>query len=163
MHDIRAFFVRYSSEIFHLPYYLAQTAIGEDEGAAAGLFDCDSRGYGSGFANAGGHVVVETLLDHFEANEIIARVTAMEELDIEVRFERPELMTRDSIEGIAEDVARLWHKALAQSFPEVAEIVGDPNPSSIRAVRAYLEFRHAYSDEYRSADERMSRGSLSLG
>lgn len=148
MNDIHSFLARYADDVFHLPYLLAQDAIGETDGGIASLFEDDGCDYGSGFANAGGHLIVETLLRHFPADEIVDRVASIEKPEIAQRFESAELLTKDAIPQIAEDVTRLWHESLAGAFPEISEEIGDGSPSTSRAVAKYLKLQHAYTNEH---------------
>lgn len=148
MKDIYSFLERYADEVYHLPYLLAQDAIGETDGGVAGLFECDGRDYGSGFANAGGHNVIETLLQYFPADEIIDRIAKIEKPEIRQRFDEAEQLTRASIPEISDDVTRKWHGALQKAFPEIAGHIGDFSPSTARAVTKYLMFQHIYSLEH---------------
>lgn len=151
MTDINAFLERHAEEIFHVPYYLAQEAIGETDGGIASLFESDGSGYGSGFANAGGHRVVEILLREFPTDVITDRVAAIAMPQIEVRFESAEKLTKDAIVPIAEEVTKLWHGALQQAFPEVANQIGDYSPATVRALKKYLDFQHIYTEEHDNA------------
>lgn len=148
MSDINAFLERYADEVFHLPYLLAQDAIGETDGGIASLFECDGRDYGSGFANFGGNYVVSTLLTYFPPDEIVDRLAKTEVPEIRQRFEKAELLTKVSIPEIAEDVTRTWHAALQKTFPEIAGHIGDRSPSTARAVTKYLEFQYIYTTEH---------------
>lgn len=148
MQDIYTFLERYADDVFHLPYVLAQTAIGETDGGIASLFECDGRDYGSGFANFGGHYVVSTLLTYFPPDEIVDRLAKTEVPEIKKRFENAELLTKASIPEIAEDVTRTWHAALQKTFPEIAGHIGDRSPSTARAVNKYLEFQCIYTREH---------------
>ncbi len=148
MSDINAFLERYADDVYHLPYILTQDAIGETDGGIASLFECDGSDYGSGFANAGGHHVIETILRYFPADEIVDRLAKTRKPEIKQRFENSELLTKDSIPEIAEDVTRLWHAALQKTFPEIAGQIGDHSPSTTRAVVKYLKFQHIYTAEH---------------
>lgn len=148
MQDIYTFLERYADEVFHLPYLLTQDAIGETDGGIASLFECDGRDYGSGFANAGGHHVISTLLTYFPPDEIIDRIAKIEVPEIRQRFENAELLTKASIPEIAEDVTRTWHAALQKAFPEIAGHIGDGSPSTNRAVTEYLKIQYAYTTEH---------------
>lgn len=148
MKDINSFFERYADDVFHLPYLLAQNAIGETDGGIAGLFECDGRDYGSGFANAGGHHVIETIFQHFPADEIVDRIAKVKAPEIRQRFENSEMLTKAAIPEIAEDVTRLWHGELQKTFPEIAGHIGDFSPSTARAVTKYLKVQHAYTIEH---------------
>jgi hypothetical protein len=154
MNDIHTFLARYADEVFFLPYRLAQDAIGETDGGIAALFESDGREYGSGFANAGGHSIIETLLRHFPGDEIVDRLAAATVPEITQRFASSELLTKETIPSIAHDVTRLWHKALAKTFPEIADAIGDGCSSSDRAVTAYLKFQHVYTSEHEQSFHR---------
>jgi hypothetical protein len=147
MKDIHSFLERYADDLFHIPYLLAQDAIGETDGGLASHFECDFSNYGSGFANAGGFFVAETLLRYFPADEIIDRVSAMKAPEIRKRFEDSQLLTAASIPEIADDVTRLWHGALQKAFPEISGHIGDFSPTTARAVTKYLKFQHACTVE----------------
>jgi hypothetical protein len=147
------FFERYGDEIFHLPYLLAQDAIGETDGGIAGVFESDSREHGSGFANAGGHYVIESILARFPSDEVIDRINHANQHDkpeIEQRFASAELLTKAAIPAIAHDVARLWHATLARAFPEIGGLEAS-SPSTIRALEAYLKVQYAYTDEHEAS------------
>jgi hypothetical protein len=148
MSDIYKFLERYADEVFHLPYLLAQDAIGETDGGIASHFECDVSDYGSGFANAGGNYVVSTLLTYFPPDEIVDRIAKIEVPEIKQRFETAELLTKASIPEIADDVTRTWHAALQKAFPEIAGHIGDFSPSTSRAVTKYLKMQHVYTTEH---------------
>lgn len=148
MKDINSFFERYADDFFHLPYLLAQDAIGETDGGIASLFECDGREYGSGFANAGGHRVAETIFRHFPSDVIVDRLATAKAPEIRQRFENAELLTKDAIPEIADDVTRKWHGVLQQTFPEIAGLIGDFSPSTASAVTKYLKVQHAYTIEH---------------
>lgn len=152
MKDIHSFLERYAEDFFHLPYLLAQDAIGETDGGIASLFESDCRDFGSGFANAGGHVIAETIFGHFPSDVIVDRLANAEAPEIRKRFEDAELLTRASIPEIADDVTRKWHGILQKTFPEIAGKIGDYCPATARAVTAYLKVQHAYSLEHNGAD-----------
>ena len=142
-------FIESNSEaIFHLPYYAAQTAIGEDDGGMASLFEDDGQGYNSGFANAGGALVIEKLLAYETPDAVLEGVATMPTPQMEQRFETSEHMLRSSIEEIAEDVTTKWHDALKSAFPAVpAAEIDSAFDESKSAVSAYLGFQYAYSIE----------------
>ncbi|NTF17115.1 hypothetical protein G6L37_01555 [Agrobacterium rubi] len=148
MTDIHSFLERYADDVFRLPYVLAQDAIGETDGGIASLFESDGRDYGSGFANAGGHLVIETIFKHFPSDEIVDRIANAETPEILQRFANAELLTKDAIPQIADDVTRLWHAELQRTFPEIASEIGDFSPSTARAVTKYLKLQHAYTIEH---------------
>ncbi len=154
MSDIYKFLERYADDVFHLPYLLTQDAIGETDGGIASLFECDLSDYGSGFANAGGHYVVSTLLTYFPPDEIVDRIATIEVPEIKQRFETAELLTKASIPEIAEDVTHKWHAALQKAFPEIAGHIGDRSPSTSRAVVEYLKVQYVYTDEHNQKFEK---------
>jgi hypothetical protein len=149
MADIYKFIEEYApTTLFHIPYWLAQTAIGEESGDIASIFECDFSDYDSGFANAGGDRVIEVLLANFEPDEIIKRLDAVAMPDIKRYFDTAELMTKAEIPEIAEEVTRKWHETLAVAFPEIAGEIGSSFGDSTDAVTKYLKFQYVYSDEH---------------
>ena len=121
MTDPTSFLEKHAEDIFHMPYYLAQTAIGETDGGIASLFEADTRDCGSGFANAGGHEVAAALLEALPQEEIVRRLGVMAMPDVEQCFASAELLVSSAITDIADDVVAKWHSALSNAFPEAAD------------------------------------------
>lgn len=139
---------RHAEELFLIPYYIAQTAIGEDDGGIASLFEADDQGFRSGFANAGGDRVINALLEYVASDEVVERVAMIRTPDIDQRFESSVSMLEASIGDISDDVTSKWHEALKAAFPEVpAEKIDNQYGFSKDAVSAYLQFQHSYSNE----------------
>lgn len=142
------FIRRNAEEIYQGVYYTAQTAIGEEDGGIASMFEEESHGYGSGFANAGGAKVIEKILAHVQADDLIERIMSIPSPDIEKRFETSEHMLKSLIDEIADDVATKWHDALKRAFPEVpASDIDSAYADTKSAVSAYLSYQHTYSIE----------------
>lgn len=153
MRDIQPLMEKHADEVFYAPYRLAQTAIGETDGGIASMFECDFSDHGSGLANAGAHLVVQTILEHVDEADFVERAKWLETPELAQRFERAELLTADAIPEISEDVTSVWHDTLKRVFPEVPpENIDACFQATTAAVNKYLKLQHIYSDEF-NADE----------
>ena len=145
----REFIARESEVLFFLPYFLAQTAIGQTDGGVAGLIETDSRGYDSMFANFGGGMLVTTILEHVSESDIVSRLSNANETPpgIEVFFDDCIKMTKDKIPEIVDAVRTSWFEVLKTTFPEVPpEAIDAHNRNVDQPLKHYLDFEYSYSD-----------------
>ncbi len=149
MRDIYTLMQNHADELFYAPYRLAQDAIGETDGGIASLFECDLSDHGSGLANAGAHLVVQTILEHVGEADFVRRAKWLAPPDVAQRFASAELLTKDAIPEIAAEVASTWHEMLKGVFTEVpSEQIDDCLQATTNAATEYLKVQYVYTDEH---------------
>ncbi|MBY3433696.1 hypothetical protein HFN89_05985 [Rhizobium laguerreae] len=155
MYPNRALITTNRSVLFHAAYYTAQSAIGEEDGGVASLYEDNEIGYRETFANQGGAKPINVILGHLTGMEVVQRLAAGGEPDIQPVDE----VSDEALPGIAKSVAAAWIGFLQQQFPEVPanEIVATTYDAE-KAFLHYLTFEQEFSKAYPKAQQHAASG-----
>jgi hypothetical protein len=145
MYPNRAIITPNKAVLFHAAYLVAQTAIGEEYGGVAELYEQNDFGYRETFANQGGAEPINVILAHLSNMDVIRRLEAAGVPDIAPAVE----VTDDALPEIAKSIAFAWIGFLQMQFPEVpAERIAETTNAAEKAFLHYITFEQEFSKAY---------------
>ncbi|MCS4089137.1 hypothetical protein [Rhizobium sp. BK176] len=155
MYPHRAIITPNRTVLFHAAYWIAQTAIGEEDGGVADHYEYNGFGYRETFANQGGATPINVILDHLSSMDVVRRLEAAGEPDIEPAAE----VTDEALPEIAKSVAAAWIGFLQQQFPEVpADKIAETTHDAEKAFLHYITFEQEFSKAYPAKPQATASG-----
>jgi hypothetical protein len=155
MYPNRAIITTNRTVLFHAAYWIAQTAIGEEDGGVADHYEHNDFGYRETFANQGGAKPINVILEHLSGMDVVKRLEAAIEPDIEPAAE----VTDEALPEIAKSAATAWIGFLQQQFPEVpANKIAETSYDAEKAFLHYITFEQEFSKAYPAKPQAVASG-----